>query len=61
MIKNNKESSKPSNLETVLEKQKIALSGDGREGILMKSILEEEGYEKAEFDQQVEERFQNML
>ena len=61
LIKNNKESSKPSNLETVLEKQKIALSGDGREGILMKSILEEEGYEKAEFDQQVEERFQNML
>jgi len=35
----------------MLEKQRIALSADGREGMLMESILEEEATEKAEFDQ----------
>ena len=50
VIKNNKAEAERSNLETVLEKQKIALSGDGREGILMERLLEEEANEKAEFD-----------
>jgi len=45
----------------MLEKQRIALSGDGREGMLMESILEEEAIEKAEFDQQVESRLQKVM
>lgn len=44
-----------------MEKQRIALSGDGREGMLMESILEEEAIEKAEFDQQVESRLQKVM
>ena len=44
-----------------MEKQRIALSGDGREGMLMESILEEEATEKAEFDQQVESRLQMVM
>jgi hypothetical protein len=45
----------------MLEKQRIALSADGREGMLMESILEEEATEKAEFDQQVESRLQKVM
>ena len=44
-----------------MEKQRIALSADGREGMLMESILEEEAAEKAEFDQQVESRLQKVM